>query len=63
MIGKVRSLEIQTQEVYIDVNDLIIELLLEIERCQTDSEKDAYRALVARLTDVRDKSHKRSGRT
>jgi len=62
MIGKVRTLETQTSEVYVDVNDLIIELLLEVDRCQTDPEKEAYRSLVSRLTEMRDKGHKRSSR-
>jgi len=62
MIGKVRSIETQTSEIYVDVNDLIIELLLEVDRCQTDTEKEAYRSLVARLTDIRDKAHKKGTR-
>ena len=61
MIGKVRTVETQTAEVYVDVNDLIIELLLEVDRCQTDPEKDVYRSLVARLTEMRDKGHKKGG--
>ena len=62
MIGKIRTLETQTSEVYVDVNDLIIELLLEVDRCESEPEKEAYRSLVTRLTEMRDKGHKRSKR-
>lgn len=57
MIGKVRSTEVSDKEVYVDVNDLIIELLLEMDRCSTEAEQKVYRALVARLTSIRDKAH------
>lgn len=58
MIGRVRSIETSSTEIYVDVNDLIIELLLEIDKSQCEPEKKAYRSLVIRLTDIRDKSHK-----
>ena len=57
MIGKVRTTEISDKEVYVDVNDLIIELLYEIDRSSVEAEKKAYRALVVRLTAIRDKAH------
>jgi hypothetical protein len=57
LIGKVRTTEISDKEVYVDVNDLIIELLLEIDRSGVEAEKKAYRSLVARLTAIRDKAH------
>jgi len=63
MIGKIRTIETQTTEVYVDINDLIIALLLEIDRRQSDLEKDVLRQLVTRLTEMRDKGHKRSTRS
>jgi hypothetical protein len=58
LIGKIRSIESNTTEVYVDVNDLIIELLLEVDKAQSEHEKKAYRSLISRLTEIRDKSHK-----
>lgn len=55
-----RSIESDTSEVFINVNDLIIELLLEVDKAQTEHEKKAYRALITRLSDIRDRGHKHS---
>lgn len=56
-MGKIRTKEILDKEIYVDANDLIIELLIEIERCTTESEKKAYRAVIARLSSLRDSAH------
>ena len=55
----IRSVESKAAEVYVNVNDLIIVFLIEIDECQTDPEKDMLRSLVARLTEIRDKGHKK----
>lgn len=46
---KVRTAESTTSDVYINVNDLIIELMLESEKANSQAEKDYIRNLIARL--------------
>lgn len=55
---KIRTIEAQSTEVYVDVNDLLIELLLEADRCTSEPERKAIHSLVQRLTDLRNKAHK-----
>lgn len=58
MPGKIRTVEVSSTEVYVDVNDLIIELLVELDNSSSESEKKILRALVQKLTDIRNKGHK-----
>lgn len=58
MPNKIRTVEISSTEVYVDVNDLIIELLVELDNSSSEQEKKILRSLVNRLTDIRNKGHK-----
>lgn len=55
---KIRSKEIDDKEIFINVNDLIIEIMLEVDKAASDTEKKVYRNIVTRLTEIRDRSHK-----
>jgi uncharacterized protein YpiB (UPF0302 family) len=54
----VRVIELPSKEVYVDVNDLIIELLLKVDRALNEHEKRAYKELSDKLSAIRDKAHK-----
>lgn len=58
MPNKIRTVEISSTEVYVDVNDLIIELLVELDNSSSEQEKKILRALVNRLTEIRNKGHR-----
>jgi hypothetical protein len=55
---KIRTLEVNSSEVFVDVNDLLIELMLEADRCTSEPERKAYQALIHKLTEIRNKGHK-----
>ncbi len=57
-VHPVRVVEIKSNEVYIDVNDLIIELLLEADKATTEAEQRVLKSLANRLTSMRDRAHK-----
>jgi uncharacterized protein YbjQ (UPF0145 family) len=54
----VRVVELPSKEVYIDINDLIIEFLLKADSATNDHEKKVYRELSDRLSSMRDRAHK-----
>jgi len=58
MNHNIRVIEVSTKEVYIDINDLIIDLLLKMENAQNDSERKVYKELSDKLSSMRDKAHK-----
>jgi type III secretion system FlhB-like substrate exporter len=55
---ELRTTELPSKEVFINVNDLIIELLLKVEIATSEVEKKVYRDLADRLSHIRDKTHK-----
>lgn len=55
-MGDIRTRESNTSDVFVNVNDLIIGLMVELERAP-DPEKPAIRRIISRLTALRDKSH------
>lgn len=55
---KIRTAESATSDVYINVNDLIIELMLEAEKASTQAEKQYIKELIARLVRKRNEGHK-----
>ena len=57
---KVRTAESSTSDVYININDLIIELMLEAEKAPTQAEKQYIKELVNRLVKKRNDSHKKT---
>lgn len=58
MKHEVRVVELPTKEVFVDVNDLIMEFFSKMESSGNEIEKKVYRDLIARLTSVRDRAHK-----
>ena len=54
----IRVTELASKETYVDINDLIIELLIKQENLKTDLEKKAYKDIIERLKTLRDKAHK-----
>jgi hypothetical protein len=56
----IRAKESPTKDVYLNVNDLIIELMRELEKANNDSERNAIKRVIARLTHIRDASHGRT---
>jgi len=58
-MDNIRAKESATNDVYINVNDLIIELMVELSNVHSDAERSAINRIVARLTALRDKSHKK----
>ena len=54
---KVRTAESQTSDVFININDLIIELMLQAESASSQEKKDALKSIIRRLTDIRNTSH------
>lgn len=61
MARDIRLKELPSKEVYIDINDLIIYLLLKLDNAQNDAQKKTYRELADKLSILRDKAHKGVG--
>ena len=59
MTHNIRVVELPTKEVYIDINDLIIEMLIKVDHANNEYEKKVYREMADRLSLIRDKAHKR----
>lgn len=53
----IRVRESSTEDVYVNVNDLIIELMVELGKTSTDAERSAINKIINRLTRIRDASH------
>jgi hypothetical protein len=53
----IRVRESSTEDVYVNVNDLIIELMVELGKTSTDAERSAINKIISRLTRIRDASH------
>lgn len=53
----IRAKESSTNDVYINVNDLLIELMVELEKAHTEQERAAIKRIINRLTRVRDTAH------
>ena len=58
MTHNIRVVELPSKEVYVDINDLIIEFLLKATGASSEAEKKIYRELADKLSAVRDKAHK-----
>ena len=56
---KVRSSILSTNEVYVNVNDLIIKLMAMSEEIRSPEERQAITRIVDYLVDKRDKAHSR----
>lgn len=54
---KIRAVEAATQDVFVDVNDLIIDLMMAAEESNNEVERRAYKKIIQKLTDVRNKAH------
>ena len=52
----IRAKESVTNDVYVNVNDLLIELHLELGKALNESERTGIKKMIARLTTIRDKS-------
>lgn len=50
-----KVVESNTTDVYVDVNDLIIDLMKELDATSSDAEKKVYRGLIAKLDSIRKK--------
>jgi len=61
MTHNVRVVELPSKEAYVDLNDLIIELLLKAENAVNESEKKVYKELADKLSSIRDRAHKVGG--
>lgn len=57
MSDKIRTAEASTQDVFVDINDLIIDLMMEAEKTDSDAERKAYRKVIQKLTELRNKGH------
>lgn len=57
MGDKIRTAEATTQDIFIDANDLIIDLMIEAEKASTELERKTYKKVIQKLTDLRNKSH------
>ena len=55
---KVRTVEAQAKEVFMDVNDLIIDLMLEEQNCSTQEGKATIRKIIKKLTELRKAARK-----
>jgi len=62
MTHNIRVVELPTKEVYIDINDLIIEMLIKVDSALNEYEKKVYREMADRLSLIRDKAHKGKGK-
>jgi hypothetical protein len=58
MNHNIRVVEIPSKEVYIDANDLIIELLIKANNTAVIAESKVYKELADRLSMMRDRAHK-----
>lgn len=58
MISKIRVKEYDDKEVFVNANDLIIELLLKLDKAHSEVEKHSIRCFIARITELRDTAHK-----
>jgi hypothetical protein len=58
MNNNIRLKELSDKEIYIDVNDLIIEMLLKADNANNESEKRVYKEIADRLSNIRNKAHK-----
>ena len=56
----VRTTEAQTREVFIDVNDLIIELMKDEQNAQGEAAKREIKRLINKLLEIRKIGHERS---
>jgi hypothetical protein len=56
---KVRTAESQTSDVFININDLIIELMLQAEGASSQEKKDALKSIIRKLTSIRNSSHQK----
>jgi len=56
----IRVRESSTKDVFINVNDLIIELMSELGKANNESERNAIQRVITRLTKIRDASHGRT---
>jgi len=57
---KIRTTEATTKEVFIDANDLIIDLMLMVENAVTDGERKALKKVIQRLNELRKQGHMKS---
>ena len=55
----VRTVEAPSKETFIDANDLLIELMMELENCTSEEGKKAYRKLIKRITEIRNQPRKK----
>ena len=55
-----RTVEATTQEVYLDINDLVIWLLIEAEKTSTEAERKVYKKVALKITEMRKKGHNKS---
>lgn len=56
-MGTIRTKESATNDIYVNVNDLLIELHLELDKTQNETERSGIRRMINRLTNIRDKTH------
>ena len=54
---KVRTTEAVIKEVFIDANDLMIELMLEVEKASNESEKKTLRRIIQKINELRKQGH------
>jgi hypothetical protein len=54
---KIRTIENVANEVFFNINDLIIELMLEAEKVETQNEKQYIKKLINRLVRLRNNAH------
>jgi len=46
-----------SDEVYVDANDLIIELMKKSEKSSSETERNIYKQIIKLITDIRDSSN------
>jgi hypothetical protein len=56
---KLRTAESATSDVFININDLIIELMLAAEKAGNAERREALKAVIRKLTDIRNSPHNR----
>lgn len=63
MPDEIRTSEAPTQDVFVDVNDLIIDLMMAADKADNASEREAYKKVIKKLTDIRNRynAKKQSG--
>lgn len=57
MPGTPRTVEVNNSEVYVDLNDLIIEFMLLANSATSEAERHVYNVVVQRLTTLRNSGH------